>query len=133
MSRTTTAFVAAAMLAVGGSLIAQSGVPQLTVTATDLLKTPNDVFVGEVAGVGANSKGQIFVYTRTGHPYATLGDNRTFSHGGSKLFVFDNNGKGRWKRSHVPGAKNLNAYSFDQHDLPDDLEVTLVFYCSGPG
>ncbi len=93
MSRTTTVFVAAAMLAVGGSLIAQSGVPQLTVTATDLLKTPNDVFVGEVAGVGANSKGQIFVYTRTGHPYATLGDNRTFSHGGSKLLVFDNNGK----------------------------------------
>ncbi len=47
--------------------------------------------------------------------------------------VFDNNGPGRWKRSHVPGAKNLNAYSFDQHDLPDDLEATLVFYCSGPG
>jgi rhodanese-related sulfurtransferase len=47
--------------------------------------------------------------------------------------VIDNNGHGRWKRSHVPGAKNLNAYSFDQHDLPDDLEATLVFYCSGPG
>ena len=78
-----------------GTLVlgAQSGVPQLTVTTTDLLKTPNDVFVGEVAGVGANSKGQIFVYTRTGHPYATLGDNRTFSHGGSKLLLFDANGK----------------------------------------
>ena len=50
------------------------------------------MFVGEVAGVGANSKGQIFVYTRTGHPYATLGDNRTFSHGGSRLFLFDRNG-----------------------------------------
>ena len=58
-----------------------------------LLKTPADVYVGEVAGVGANSKGQIFVYTRTGHPYATLGDNRTFSHGGSRLFLFDPNGK----------------------------------------
>jgi len=93
MSRTITAFVAAAILALGGSLIAQSGVPQLSATTTDLLKTPADVFVGEVAGVGANSKGQIFVYTRTGHPYATLGDNRTFSHGGSKLFLFDANGK----------------------------------------
>jgi hypothetical protein len=51
-----------------------------------------DGYVGEVAGVGADSKGQIFVYTRTGHPYATLGDNRTFSHGGSRLFVFDRNG-----------------------------------------
>ena len=56
-------------------------------------KTPNDIFVGEVAGVGANSKGQIFVYTRTGHPYATLGDNRTFSRGGSRLFQFDPTGK----------------------------------------
>ena len=58
------------------------------------MKTPVEgPFVGEVAGVGANSKGQIFVYTRTGHPYATLGDNRTFSRGGSKLYLFDPNGK----------------------------------------
>jgi rhodanese-related sulfurtransferase len=47
--------------------------------------------------------------------------------------VFDNNGAGRWKRSHVPGAKNLNAYSFDRSELPEDPEATLVFYCSGPG
>jgi hypothetical protein len=47
--------------------------------------------------------------------------------------VYDNNGAGRWKRSHVPGAKNLNAYNFDRHDLPDDDQATLVFYCSGPG
>jgi len=47
--------------------------------------------------------------------------------------VYDNNGAGRWKRSHVPGAKNLNPYSFDRHDLPEDVEATLVFYCSGPG
>lgn len=94
MSRTTTALVAAAILAIGGSIVAQSGVAEIAFTTNaDLLQTPNDVFVGEVAGVGANSKGQIFVYTRTGHPYATLGDNRTFSHGGSKLFQFDANGK----------------------------------------
>ena len=59
----------------------------------DLPKTPPDLYVGEVGGVGANSKGLIFVYTRTGHPYATLGDNRTFSRGGSRLLVFDGNGK----------------------------------------
>ncbi len=47
--------------------------------------------------------------------------------------VFDNNGPGRWKRSHVPGAKNLNAYNFDRHDLPENALATLVFYCSGPG
>ena len=62
-------------------------------TNANLLQTPNDIFVGEVGGVGANSKGQIFVYTRTGHPYATLGDNRTFARGGSRLFQFDQTGK----------------------------------------
>ena len=47
--------------------------------------------------------------------------------------VYDNNGRGRWARSHVPGAKNLNAYDFDRSELPDDVQATLVFYCSGPG
>ncbi len=93
MSRTLSATVAAALLAVSGSLIAQAGVPDISFTTVDLLKTPTDVFVGEVGGVGANSKGLIFVYTRTGHPYATLGDNRTFYHGGSRLLQFDPAGK----------------------------------------
>jgi len=47
--------------------------------------------------------------------------------------VFDNNGQGRWKRSHVPGAKNLNAHLFEADALPADRNATLVFYCSGPG
>ena len=73
---------------------AQSGVPEMAFDSTgSFLKMPPDIYVGEVAGVGANSKGQIFVYTRTGHPYATLGDNRTFMHGGSRLFQFDATGK----------------------------------------
>ena len=49
------------------------------------------------------------------------------------FYVFDNNGEARWKRSHVPGAKNLNAYSFEASALPADKSATLVFYCSGPG
>ena len=94
MSRRFNTFVAAAILGLGGSLIAQSGVPEIAFDSTaDLLKTPNDIYVGEIGGVGANSKGQIYVYTRTGHPYATLGDNRTFSRGGSRLFQFDQSGK----------------------------------------
>ena len=47
--------------------------------------------------------------------------------------VYDNNGRGRWARSHVPGAKNLNAYDFDRSELPEDPHATLVFYCAGPG
>jgi 6-bladed beta-propeller len=94
MNRTFQALVAAAILALGGSLVAQNSVPEIAFdTNADLLKTPNDIFVGEIGGVGANSKGQIYVYTRTGHPYATLGDNRTFARGGSRLFQFDASGK----------------------------------------
>ncbi len=47
--------------------------------------------------------------------------------------VFDNNGRGRWRRGHVPGAKNLNAYDYDAGELPPDKAATLVFYCAGPG
>ena len=86
--------VSAALLAAGGPFLAQGTVPEIAFdSVADFLKTPNDIYVGEVAGVGANSKGQIFVYTRTGHPYATLGDNRTFMHGGSRLLQFDQTGK----------------------------------------
>ncbi len=78
----------------GAALVAQAPVPELAFdTNADFLRTPPDTFVGEVGGVGQNSKGQIFVYTRTGHPYATLGDNRTFYRGGSRLFQFDATGK----------------------------------------
>ena len=37
--------------------------------------------------------GHVFVYARTGHAVATLGDERTFYHGGSRLFQFDQTGK----------------------------------------
>src|SRR5262245_3052820 len=85
---------ASTAFALAASLAAQNAVPDIAFdTNTNLLQTPNDVFVGEVGGVGANSKGQIFVYTRTGHPYATIGDNRTFARGGSRLFQFDPTGK----------------------------------------
>jgi rhodanese-related sulfurtransferase len=49
------------------------------------------------------------------------------------FFVFDNNGAGRWRRSHVPGARHLNPYTFEAADLPADRRATLVFYCAGPG
>jgi 6-bladed beta-propeller len=93
MTHTLKASLAAAVVALGASLAAQTA-PEISFdTNADLLKTPLDLFVGEVGGVGQNSKGQIFVYTRTGHPYATIGDNRTFARGGSRLFQFDKTGK----------------------------------------
>jgi hypothetical protein len=82
--------VAAAAIAVGISISAQS-VPDIAYDANaDVLTLPS---YGEVAGVATNSKGHVFVYARTGHGVATLGDERTFYHGGSRLFQFDQAGK----------------------------------------
>src|SRR6266478_5157096 len=57
------------------------------------LTLPDDIYLGEIGGVAANSKGDIFVYTRTGHPTISLGGARAFAHGGSRLFQFDRNGR----------------------------------------
>jgi hypothetical protein len=84
-------FFAAALLA---SLPAAAQVPEIAFDANaDFLKLPNNIYLGEVAGVATNSKGDIFVYTRTGHPTISLGTSRPFAHGGSRLFQFDRTGK----------------------------------------
>ena len=57
------------------------------------LNLPDDIYLGEVGGVATNSRGDIFVYTRTGHPTVSLGGARAFAHGGSRLFQFDRTGK----------------------------------------
>ena len=93
MKRTLTFALALSTLAVSISLMAQTSVPEIPFDSNaDLFKMPPNTFLGEVAGVATNSKGNIFVYTRTGHPYATLGDSRTFYHAGSRLFEFNANG-----------------------------------------
>jgi len=85
--------LALAAFAITISLAAQTPVPEIPFDSNpDLFKMPANTFLGEVAGVATNSKGNIFVYTRTGHPYATLGDSRTFYHAGSRLFEFTTNG-----------------------------------------
>jgi hypothetical protein len=82
--------VAAALLAAGAALVAQS-VPDLNYEANaDIISLPA---YGEVAGVATNSRGQVFAYVRAGTPIATLGTERTFYHGNSRLFQFDQNGK----------------------------------------
>ncbi len=59
----------------------------------DPLKFPANIHLGEAAGVATNSKGDVFVYTRTGHPTMSIGTARPFAHGGSRLFQFDRTGK----------------------------------------
>jgi DNA-binding beta-propeller fold protein YncE len=83
--------LAAALLA---SAPAAAQVPEIAFEANaDFLKLPNNIHLGEVAGVATNSKGDIFVYTRTGHPTISLGTSRPFAHGGSRLLQFDRTGK----------------------------------------
>ena len=62
-------------------------------SAQSVLTLPDGVYLGEVAGVAATAKGDIYVYTRTGHPTISLGTSRAFAHGGSQLFQFDRAGK----------------------------------------
>src|SRR6476646_1376363 len=62
---------------VGPRLFAQT-VPEIAYdSAPNLLKLPADIFLGEAAGVAQNSKGHIFVFTRSGE---------------TQLFEFDQEG-----------------------------------------
>jgi DNA-binding beta-propeller fold protein YncE len=78
-----------AALAVAGSLSAQMAYDSVP----NVLRLPERVHLGEAAGVATDSKGNLFVYTRTGGANATWGASRTFTHGGSRLFEFDRTGK----------------------------------------
>jgi DNA-binding beta-propeller fold protein YncE len=72
---------------------AQKEVPEIKFdSAPNVLQLPAGLYLGEVAGVATNSRGNIFVYTRTGHPTISIGTARPFAHGGSRLFEFDRNG-----------------------------------------
>ncbi len=73
---------------------AQNAAPEIAFdSAANPLTLPDDIYLGEVGGVATNSKGDMFVYTRTGHPTVSLGGARAFAHGGSRLFQFDRSGK----------------------------------------
>jgi DNA-binding beta-propeller fold protein YncE len=93
MTRLLRVFFAAVLLS-GVAVAAQSPVRDIAFdSATEPLKLPDNIYLGEVAGVATNSKGDVFVYTRTGHPVISIGSARAFSRGGSRMFQFDKTGK----------------------------------------
>ncbi|HSB74000.1 MAG TPA: hypothetical protein VLC12_00040, partial [Terriglobales bacterium] len=60
-------------------LCAQENIPEIAYDSVpNLLKLPAGLYLGEAAGVAVNSKGDIFVFTRSGH---------------TRLFEFDPSGK----------------------------------------
>jgi len=84
----------AGTLALGITASAQTDAPEIRFDSVpNALQLPAGIYLGEVGGVATNSRGDIFVYTRTGHPTVTIGTARPFAHGGSRLFQFDRNGK----------------------------------------
>src|SRR4029077_10747904 len=73
--------------------------------------------LGEAAGVATNSKGHIFVYTRTGAAHAAGGSSRTFYKAGSRLFEFDQTGKYVGERGQgVYGFNFAQAVKIDPQD-----------------
>ncbi len=94
MRRFLQLFLLAAALLFVKPLFAQSVIPEIPYdSAPNLLKMPEDIYLGEVLGVSTNSKGHIFVYTRTGSVNLTTGTNRVFVRSASRLFEFDQNGR----------------------------------------
>ena len=95
MRRMLPAVFVASTLALGVTLSAQLNFPEIPYDAVDPLTAnlPQDTYLGEAAGVATNSKGEIFVYTRTGTPRVTTAGSRNVAHGGARLFQFDRTGK----------------------------------------
>lgn len=62
-------------LATAGSLLAQEArVPEIPFRSVpQFLKLPPDLYLGEVAGVAVNSKGHVFVFSRSGSPGPAYG------------------------------------------------------------
>src|SRR5579862_9699005 len=83
----------ASLLLLAGAFPAAAQVHEISFDSTDPLKYPANIPIGEIGGVATDSKGDLFVYTRTGHPTITIGTARPFAHGGSRLFEFDKTGK----------------------------------------
>src|SRR5438093_3137212 len=87
-------FFIVAALVCASPLVAQVSIPEIPYnSAANLLKLPDNIYLGEAVGVATNSKGHIFVYTRTGSPRVTIGTNRTFARSAARLFEFDQTGK----------------------------------------
>jgi len=81
------------LLAAALIVSAHAQVPEIKFDSVpNALQLPTGLYLGEVAGVATNSRGDIFVYTRTGHPTISIGTARPFAHGGSRLLQFDRNG-----------------------------------------
>jgi DNA-binding beta-propeller fold protein YncE len=103
MVRWWTALLALAGIAVVAQPAAAQEVPQIAYDSVpNFLKLPEDVYLGEAAGVAVNSKGHVFVFSRGGSSQGPA-----FANTAAQLFEFAPDG--RFIREI---GKNLYAWSF---------------------
>ena len=94
MMRSFQILLAAVAAFFASPLFAQLSVPEIPYdSAPNLLKLPDNLYLGEAVGVATNSKGHIYVFTRSGSTNVTTGTNRAFVRSSSRLFEFDQTGK----------------------------------------
>jgi DNA-binding beta-propeller fold protein YncE len=94
MRRSLQILSAVAAIFFASPVFAQLTVPEIPYdSAANLLKLPDNIYMGEAVGVATNSKGHIYVFTRTGSTNVTTGTNRAFVRSSSRLFEFDQTGK----------------------------------------
>jgi hypothetical protein len=94
MKRSRLLIIAAAFVLTASVISARQAVPTIPFDSNpNPLSMPDNIHLGEVAGVATNTRGDIYVYTRTGNPTITIGTARAVSHGGGRLFQFDRTGK----------------------------------------
>ena len=123
MKRNMHRVVLSAVLLAGGLVTArQATVPQIAFdSAADFLKLPDHVYLGEAAGVATNSKGHVFVYTRTGSATITIGTSRAFSRGAARLFEFDQ--RGTFVREIAQGLYGMNVAQAVRVDSQDNIWI----------
>src|SRR6185437_9867152 len=94
MNRYLKSILVVAVLFMASPLLAQIAVPEIPFDSTpNLLKMPDNIVMGEAVGVATNSKGHVFVYTRSGLLSYTVGTSRQFGRGAAaRLYEFDQNG-----------------------------------------
>src|SRR6476646_9031623 len=102
-------------LTMAGTLLAQPArVPEIPYrSVAGFLKLPADMYLGEVAGVAANSKGHIFVFSRG----STSGP--AYGASAAQLLEFDTDGKFLREIGH-----NLYAWSF-AHSVKIDRDDNI--------
>jgi len=80
----------------------------------------------EKSSDGTSAKAEAFGRLTVDEVQAKIADAKA---GKGAVYIFDNNGKERFDKGHVPGAKWAKPDAINASVLPADKNATLIFYC----